>query len=57
MVDGVIYDFKIIEEWGFSLWEDACLFDDEDTQEVVKDDMSKHNEDVAGDGDVNELLQ
>lgn len=36
MVDGVIFYFKIIEEWGFSLGEDACLFDDEDTQEVDK---------------------
>ena len=30
MVDGVIFYFKIIEEWGFSLGEDACLFDEED---------------------------
>jgi len=30
-VGGLLFDFKIIEEWGFSLDEDACLFDDEES--------------------------
>jgi len=57
MVDGVIFDFKIIEEWGFSLGEDACLFDEDDTQEVDKSGTSEHDEAVLGSGEVNELLQ
>jgi len=30
LVDGVLRDIKIIEEWGFNLGEDACLFEDDD---------------------------
>lgn len=30
MVDGVLFNLHIIEEWGFSMGEDACLFDEEE---------------------------
>jgi len=55
-VDGVIYSFKIIEEWGFSLGEDACLLDDDDTQEEVNSDMEAVHDNVGDGGDVQELL-
>ncbi|MCI86098.1 hypothetical protein A2U01_0107377, partial [Trifolium medium] len=29
MVDKVMCDIKIVEEWSFSLGEDACLFEDD----------------------------
>jgi len=34
MVDRVLLEFKIIEEWGFSLGEDACLFDEGDAKDL-----------------------
>jgi len=30
LIDGVLLEIKIIEEWGFSLGEDACLFEEDD---------------------------
>jgi len=32
MVDGELFDFQIIEEWGFALGEDACLCDVDEAQ-------------------------
>ncbi|MCI44970.1 sulfate transporter, partial [Trifolium medium] len=29
LVDGELIEVKIVEEWGLSLGEDACLFDDD----------------------------
>ncbi|MCI29241.1 sulfate transporter, partial [Trifolium medium] len=34
LVDGELIEVKIIEEWGLSLGEDACLFDDEPDSEM-----------------------
>jgi len=56
MVDGEIFDFQIIEEGGFSLGEDACLSDDEESH---SDDVSNHDdgvEELANRGDVDQLL-
>lgn len=33
MVDGVLLEVKIVEEWGFSLGEDACSLEDENDSE------------------------
>jgi len=56
MVDGVLFDFKIIEEWGYSLGEDACLLDTEqDFDEASSEIPEVHAED--GDcGDVDVLV-
>jgi len=51
MVDDVLFDFHIIEEWGFNLGEDACLFDEDDdkdgrnsgTAEVLEDDIGRED--------------
>jgi len=57
MVDGVLFDFQIIEECGFSLGEDACLIDDKETQyDDDNNDVSVNHDDAAGCGDVNDLL-
>jgi hypothetical protein len=37
----VLFDFKIIEEWGFSLGEDACLFDEDVDQDDATSEMSE----------------
>jgi len=56
MVDGVLFDLQIIEEWGFSLGEDACLLDEEqDLDEVSSEIPEVHVEDI-GCGDVDVLV-
>jgi len=30
LVDGTLVEIKIIEEWGFNIGEDVCLFDEDD---------------------------
>jgi len=30
LIDGVLMEVKIVEEWGFSIGEDACLFEEGD---------------------------
>jgi len=56
LVDGDLFDFNIIEEWGFALRDDACL--DEADESQVDDELQQdgeHNE-VATNGDVDVLL-
>ncbi|MCI91076.1 DUF4283 domain protein, partial [Trifolium medium] len=33
LVDGIMVEVKIVEEWGYALGEDTCLFEDESTSE------------------------
>ena len=47
VIDGVLIEVKIVEEWGFSIGEDACLFEDSDGHNGQSD-----NEDVHVDPDV-----
>jgi hypothetical protein len=56
LVDGELFDFKIIEEWGFSLGEDACLSDEEVSQTDDEIQLDGAHEDVAGSGDVDALM-
>jgi len=42
VVDGILTEVKIIEEWGFNLGEDACLFDEENAS------VSAHSEHDGG---------
>ncbi|KEH42136.1 RNA recognition motif [Medicago truncatula] len=55
VVDGVLFDLKIIEEWGLTLGEDACLFDEEDLDDVLSE-MPDVHDDVNGCGDVDALV-
>jgi hypothetical protein len=52
LVDGELFGFKIIEEWGFSLGEDACLGDIDESE--VDDDyqLEGAHDDVATSGEV-----
>jgi len=47
LIDGVLVEVKIVEEWGFNIGEYACLFEDDDGQ----NDHSE-NEDIHVDLDV-----
>jgi len=56
MVDGVLVDCHIIEEWGFSLGEDAYLFDEEDSQNDINSGRPEAYDDDAGCGEFDDLL-
>lgn len=56
MVDGVLFNLLIIEEWGFSVGEDACLFDEEDNREEASSEMPEVFAEVNGCGDVDDLV-
>ncbi|GAU28621.1 hypothetical protein TSUD_55650 [Trifolium subterraneum] len=38
LVDGTQVDVKVVEEWGYALGEDTCLFEDESDEEVSQAD-------------------
>jgi hypothetical protein len=57
VVDGVLLEFRIIEEWGFALGEDACLSDEEVATEVAHSDMDDTCDDFDGRGEVDEFLK
>jgi len=48
LIDGILVEVKTAEEWGFSIGEDACLFEDDD--DVVND--QPDSEDIHADPDV-----
>jgi hypothetical protein len=48
VVDGVLLEFKIIEEWGFALGEDACLLDEDSENEVANSDMEEPHDAIDG---------
>jgi len=48
VVDGVLFEFKIIEEWGFALGEDACLFDEEGETENAHSDVGEPHDAFDG---------
>jgi len=52
VVDGAFYRFKIIEEWGFSLGEDAYVLDDDVSQDGVNSGMDAVHDNVGDGGDV-----
>jgi len=57
MINGVLFKLKIIEEWGFSLGEDACI-PDEDVNSVEENSgLGVHHDNIGDDGDVNDLIQ
>jgi len=56
MVDGVIFDFKIVEEGGFSLGEDACLSDDDVPQDEGEMGHEGNHAELTANGEVDKLL-
>lgn len=56
MVDGAVFDFKIVEEGGFSLGEDACLSDEEESQEDLERGEDRNFDELNAHGDVDNLL-
>jgi len=56
MIDGVLFDFQIIEEWDFALGEDACIIDEEEPQDYASSEMHGEHNECTSSGDVDALL-
>jgi len=56
VVDGVLFAFQIIEEWGYSMGEDTCLLEDEPSHVDDRSDLPVDLDTGFGGGDVDELL-
>jgi len=57
LIDGVLSKLNIIEEWGFSLCEDACLIDDDANSVEVNSNFEVQHDNAGDCGDVNDLIQ
>ncbi|GAU42662.1 hypothetical protein TSUD_398680 [Trifolium subterraneum] len=44
LVDEVMVEIKVIEEWGFNLGEDACLVEEEDQQELLVEQVGEQSD-------------
>ncbi|GAU37762.1 hypothetical protein TSUD_102790 [Trifolium subterraneum] len=63
LVDGTLTKIKIVEEWGYALGEDTCLFEEESDSEVSQNDNEVEHDDpevaspTGKDGIVDEEVQ
>jgi hypothetical protein len=53
LVDGTMVEIRIIEEWGFNLGDDACLYDEDDKS--ISD--SQVNTDIHEDFEINKNVE
>jgi hypothetical protein len=52
IVDGVLVDIKIVEEWGFCLGDDACLYEEEEKSESEIPEAADINDDIGFNADI-----
>ncbi|MCH90475.1 sulfate transporter, partial [Trifolium medium] len=45
LVDGTLVEIKIVEEWGYALGEDTCLFEEESESEASQSDQEEDHAD------------
>jgi len=57
MIDGVLFDILLREEWDSTLGEDACLFDDEVEQVEDYNECQEMQPEVVGSGEVDALVR
>ncbi|MCH96522.1 sulfate transporter, partial [Trifolium medium] len=57
LVDGVLVEVKLIEEWGFSLGEDACLFEEEIDSHDTESEHLEENSDHVHHINVKEVVE
>ncbi|GAU25958.1 hypothetical protein TSUD_373590 [Trifolium subterraneum] len=57
LVEGTLTKIKIVEEWGYALGEDTCLFEDESGTEVSQNDNEVEHDDPEGKRDVDMLVK
>ncbi|MCI16992.1 DUF4283 domain protein, partial [Trifolium medium] len=41
LVDGILVEIKIVEEWGYAMGEDTCLFEDKSESEAASSDCEE----------------
>ncbi|MCI36497.1 DUF4283 domain protein, partial [Trifolium medium] len=56
LVDDVLVEVKLVEEWGFNIGEDACLFEEEHVTHVSESEHLDEHMDPAQCNNVNELV-
>jgi len=56
LVDGALFQFRIMEEWGVTIGEDACIVDDTVSQADDRSVLPEDSDDGVGGGAVDELL-
>jgi len=44
LIDGKLVEIKIVEEWGFNIGEDACLFENDEDQKSESDTIKVHGD-------------
>ncbi|MCI07228.1 DUF4283 domain protein, partial [Trifolium medium] len=57
MVDGNLVEIKIVEEWGYALGEDTCLFEDESDSEASQSDHEEGQSDQEAGNNVEALVE
>ncbi|GAU23620.1 hypothetical protein TSUD_386090 [Trifolium subterraneum] len=57
LVDGTLTEIMIVEEWGYALGEDTCLFEDESEAEASQTDNEVEHDDPEGRRDVDMLVK
>ncbi|MCI34433.1 DUF4283 domain protein, partial [Trifolium medium] len=45
LVDGTLVEIKIVEEWGYAMGEDTCLFEEECESEASQSELGEGNAD------------
>jgi len=56
LIDGVLFDVQIIEEWGCTRVEDACLLDDEEVQYEECQECPEVHAEGVGNGDIDAIV-
>ncbi|MCI43962.1 sulfate transporter, partial [Trifolium medium] len=57
LVDGVMVEVKIMEEWGYALGEDACLYEDGNASETSYTDNEEEHGDPEASNNVDTLVE
>jgi len=56
VIDGVLMEIKIIEEWGFNMGEDACLFEEVEKSVASEPGSAEFHDDFVANKNVNDLV-
>ncbi|MCI63414.1 DUF4283 domain protein, partial [Trifolium medium] len=57
MVDGTLVEVTIVEEWGYAMGEDTCLFEDESESEASHSEFEEGHVDPEARHNVNMLVE
>ncbi|MCI50384.1 sulfate transporter, partial [Trifolium medium] len=57
LVDGSMVEVQIVEEWGYTLGDDACLFEEESESEASQSDNETRHGDPEASNNVDLLVE